>query len=125
MRCSQAEIFEIVSNWREAKVPLQFHYSRQTDSVHISRGFITACSQERFEFTPMCPEVTQNEPILFNISSAEGEYAERSGRAGEAQSSKTVMTSAKGGVLRLPSSDGDLLFIELDKDDTCGYSPST
>ncbi len=66
----------------------------------------------------MCPEVTQNEPILFNISSAEGEYAERSGRAGEAQSSKTVMTSAKGGVLRLPSSDGDLLFIELDKDDT-------
>jgi hypothetical protein len=112
MRCSQKMIFEIFSDWREAKVPLQFHYGRQTDSINISRGFITACSQERVAFTPMCPESTQCDPIVFDISSTEGDYTERSSRSGDVQSGKS-----KGGVLRLPTADGVLLFVELDGTD--------
>ncbi len=115
MRCFEAEIFEIVSRWREAKVPLQLHHFGPSGSVHIPRGFITACSHQRFDFIPMCPEVSPDEPISFDITSAEGEYGERSRSSGVGESHEAIQ---RGGVLRFHSVDGDLLIIEIDRTDT-------
>lgn len=109
MHCFEAEIFEIVSRWREEKVPLQLHHFRPSESLHIPRGFITACSRQRFDFIPMCLEVNQDEPISFNITSAEGEYGERTKLSGSA-----VSHDPRGGVLRFHSVDGDVLIIEIE-----------
>src|SRR5208282_761978 len=96
MRCFEAEIFEIVSRWKEGKIPLQLHHFGLSESVHIPRGFITACSRRRFYFIPMCPEVSRDEPISFDITSAEGEYGERSRSSDVAQSHEPTQ---RGGIL--------------------------
>jgi len=114
MRCFGAEIFDIVSRWREEKVPLQLHHFGLSESIHIPRGFITACSHQRFDFLPMCPEVSQNEPISFDITSAEGEYGERIRSSDVAQSHDATH---RGGILRFHSLDGNLIMIEIDRTD--------
>jgi hypothetical protein len=112
VHCQQAEIFEIISRWRENRVPLQCHYVRQVDSIHISRGFVTALSPDRFEFTPMCVDIAGDPPLIFDYTDARGEYGQRA---------RETWTRTKGGsipgqcgLLSLHAADGTLIFIEMD-----------
>ena len=110
MNYSQIEMFELFSRWKEDKVPLQCHYLRPTDPIHVPRGFITAVFPEAFEFTPFWSG--NAECLTFHYAGGEGEYSRRLREM--SPSAGSSLRNCQGGILTLRALDGTLMFIELD-----------
>lgn len=62
----------------------------------------------------MSADPDQQDTLIFDIGSIEGEYGERSPFASEGRMDEGAARQAgRGGILRLPAPDGELIFIEL------------